>query len=58
MSRKKDFIGKTMAARPGLMDEDREQLVVLRPTGTVKQLIAGAHLSHPDDPAQSDGDQG
>ncbi|MEL7099228.1 MAG: sarcosine oxidase subunit alpha family protein [Pseudomonadota bacterium] len=44
ISAKKDCIGKFMAAREGLMDEDREQLVGLRPVGAVKQLTAGAHL--------------
>ncbi|WP_317057393.1 sarcosine oxidase subunit alpha family protein [Roseovarius rhodophyticola] len=58
MSRKKDFIGKTMAARPGLVDEAREQMVGLKPIGTVKQLISGAHLFNPDAEAQSENDQG
>jgi sarcosine oxidase subunit alpha len=44
VSGKKDCIGKTMSQRPGLMDEDREQLVGLRPVGAVKQITAGAHL--------------
>jgi sarcosine oxidase subunit alpha len=44
ISAKKDCIGKTMAARPGLVDDDRQQLVGLRPVGAVKQLTAGAHL--------------
>lgn len=44
MSRKKDFIGKGAAARPGLLEEDREMLVGLKPLGAVKQLVAGAHL--------------
>ncbi|RLJ60453.1 sarcosine oxidase subunit alpha [Litoreibacter meonggei] len=41
MSKKKDFIGKTAAMRPGLM-EDREELVGLKPVGAVKELNAGA----------------
>ena len=44
MSKKKDFYGKGAAARPGLLEDDREQLVGLKPTGVVKQLTAGAHL--------------
>jgi len=48
ISKSKDCIGKTMAARPGLMEEDRAQLVGLRPVGAVKQLTAGAHLFAPD----------
>ncbi len=43
VSARKDCIGKTMAARPGLVEETREQLVGLKPVdgGT---LTAGAHL--------------
>ncbi|MEM9581031.1 MAG: glycine cleavage T C-terminal barrel domain-containing protein, partial [Pseudomonadota bacterium] len=44
---KKDCIGKTMSERPGLMDEERQQLVGLKPVGAVKQLTAGAHLFEP-----------
>ncbi len=44
VSAKKDCVGKTMAARPGLVEEDRERLVGLRPVGDVKALNAGAHL--------------
>ncbi len=44
MSQKKDFVGKTMAARPGLTEDGREQLVGLKPVGAVKQLTAGAHI--------------
>jgi methylglutamate dehydrogenase subunit C len=40
----KDCIGQTMAARPGLVGEGREQLVGLHPVGAVKQLSAGAFL--------------
>ncbi|MGH1577589.1 sarcosine oxidase subunit alpha family protein [Planktotalea sp.] len=44
ISSKKDCVGQTMAARPGLLGETREQLVGLKPMGAVKQLTAGAHL--------------
>ncbi|MEM6276852.1 MAG: sarcosine oxidase subunit alpha family protein [Pseudomonadota bacterium] len=44
ISPKKDCIGKTMAARPGLVADDREQLVGLRPTDSSAALTAGAHL--------------
>ncbi len=44
MSKKKDFMGKGAASRPGLLEDDREQLVGFKPTGVVKQLTAGAHL--------------
>jgi sarcosine oxidase subunit alpha len=58
ISAKKDCIGKVMAARPGLVDPDREQLVGLVPTGAVKQLTAGAHLFNPGDAAVRENDQG
>ena len=44
VSAKKDCIGKTMSERPGLVGDEREQLVGLKPVGEVKQLTAGAHL--------------
>lgn len=40
----KDCIGKTMAAREGLIGSEREQLVGLKPVGAVKELTAGAHI--------------
>ncbi|KRS11608.1 sarcosine oxidase subunit alpha [Roseovarius atlanticus] len=58
MSDRKDFIGKAMAARPGLMDEDRAQFVALKPVGTVKELIAGAHLFAPGAEVVSENDEG
>ncbi len=44
MSKKKDFIGKTMAARAGLMDPMRPRLVGLKPVAKGHRLTAGAHL--------------
>ena len=58
MSKKKDFIGKAMAARPGLIDADRMQMVGLKPVGAVKELSAGAHLFNPEDPVERIQDQG
>lgn len=58
VSKKKDCIGKPMSTRPGLMAEDRERLVGLKPIGAVKQLTAGAHLFNPDDPVERIYDQG
>ncbi|MEO0381599.1 MAG: glycine cleavage T C-terminal barrel domain-containing protein, partial [Pseudomonadota bacterium] len=43
ISAKKDCIGKVMAARPGLVDVDRPQLVGLKIAGDVA-LMGGAHL--------------
>ena len=58
ISAKKDCIGKTMAARPGLIDPQRERLVGLKPAGASKQITAGAHLFNPDDEAVRVNDQG
>ena len=58
VSAKKDCIGKTMAARPGLMDPERERLVGLKPAGASKQITAGAHLFNPGDEAVRVNDQG
>jgi len=44
LSQKKDFIGNTMAHRPGFLAEGREQLVGMKPVGPVRQLTAGAHI--------------
>ncbi|CUH77856.1 sarcosine oxidase subunit alpha family protein [Tropicibacter naphthalenivorans] len=58
VSAQKDCIGKAMAARPGLMDPERAQLVGLRPIGAVKQLVAGAHLFAPEAKPVSAADEG
>lgn len=44
VSGKKDCIGKTMAAREGLIEPGRERLVGLKPVGGDATLSAGAHL--------------
>ncbi|MEM1236813.1 MAG: sarcosine oxidase subunit alpha family protein [Pseudomonadota bacterium] len=44
VSAKKDCVGKTMAARPGLVDEAREQLVGLKPVDPASKLSAGGHV--------------
>jgi len=58
LSAKKDFIGKTMAARAGLTQPGRAQLVGLKPTGAVKQLTGGAKLYTPGHPPVRAHDQG
>ncbi|ABD56364.1 sarcosine oxidase subunit alpha family protein [Jannaschia sp. CCS1] len=58
MSKKKDFIGKAAATRPGLLEADRERLIGLKPTGAVKELTAGAHLFNTDDAPTRENDQG
>lgn len=44
ISPKKDCIGKTMAARTGLVGDARPQLVGLKPVASGHRLAAGAHL--------------
>jgi sarcosine oxidase subunit alpha len=56
MSRKKDFIGKAAATRPGLLDESREQLVGL--TALEGEIRPGAHLFDEGDAAVAANDRG
>ena len=58
VSEKKDCIGKTSASRPGLLDSEREQLIALKPVGSVKQIVAGAHLFDPNDDPIRENDRG
>ncbi|WP_027259701.1 sarcosine oxidase subunit alpha family protein [Leisingera aquimarina] len=58
MSKKKDFLGKPMSTREGLMAEDRMRLVGLKPVGAAKEITAGAHLFTPGDPVERIYDQG
>jgi sarcosine oxidase subunit alpha len=44
MSKKKDFIGRVLAARPGLTDPLRPALVGIRPVDQTSRLRAGAHF--------------
>jgi sarcosine oxidase subunit alpha len=44
MSTKKDFIGRVLAARPGLIDANRASLVGLKPVDRSKRLFAGSHF--------------
>lgn len=44
MSRKKDFIGRAMAQRPGLVDPARPVLMGFRPVDRSERLRAGAHF--------------
>jgi sarcosine oxidase subunit alpha len=44
MSRKKDYIGRVLAARPGLTAAGRTQLVGLKPVESGARLRAGAHF--------------
>jgi sarcosine oxidase subunit alpha len=44
MSKKKDYIGRVMAGRPGLTDSHRPRLVGLEAVDAGARLRAGAHL--------------
>ncbi|QUJ75197.1 sarcosine oxidase subunit alpha family protein [Sulfitobacter albidus] len=44
ISAKKDCVGKTLAARPGLVDPARARLVGLRPVDKGARLTGGAHI--------------
>jgi sarcosine oxidase subunit alpha len=54
----KDFIGRVMAQRPGLIDENRPQLVGIRPLDPALRLRAGGHLLLPDAAATAANVQG
>ena len=58
LSTKKDFIGRTMAARAALTDPARPTLVGLRPLVAGTTLAAGAHLLPKGSPATAAFDQG
>jgi sarcosine oxidase subunit alpha len=47
LSRKKDFIGRVMARRPGLTDPGRPALVGLKPVDGTSPIRAGGHLIRP-----------
>ena len=44
MSTKKDYIGRTMATREGLVDPQRQSVVGIRPVDKADKLRAGSHL--------------
>ena len=54
----KDCLGWASSRRPGLLEEEREQLVGLRPVARTGQLTAGAHLYGRDDAAARVNGQG
>lgn len=47
MSRKKDYIGRVLAARPGLTDPARPALVGLKPLDKTRRLRGGGHFLKP-----------
>jgi glycine cleavage system aminomethyltransferase T len=58
MSSKKDYIGRMMAQREGLVRADREVVVGIRPVIKSDRLKAGAHLLTRGDAPSLDNDQG
>jgi sarcosine oxidase subunit alpha len=58
LSKKKDFIGRALAARPALTDPARLTLVGLKPVDGVSLLRAGSHLLPPGAAAVAENDQG
>ena len=58
VSQKKDSVGRAAAGRPGLLEEDRERLVGLKPVIPTEALRAGAHLFAPDAETRPEADQG
>ncbi|MDJ1015831.1 MAG: sarcosine oxidase subunit alpha family protein [Paracoccaceae bacterium] len=58
MSKKKDFVGKSAAAHPGLLGPEREQLVGIRPVAPEERLLAGAHIFAENAPKKRDNSEG
>ena len=58
MSSKKDFIGRTLAAREGLADPARPALIGVRPVDRNDRLRAGAHFLPKDAGAFASNDEG
>jgi sarcosine oxidase subunit alpha len=58
LSRKKDFVGRALAARPLLTDPARQTLVGLKPVDPADRLRAGSHLLPPRAEAVAANDQG
>ncbi len=58
MSSKKDYIGRSMAGRPALIDRDRPCFVGFKPINTALRLRAGAHFIPVGKPASAEHDEG
>ena len=58
VSRKKDFIGRVLAERPGLVDPNRWRLAGFKPCDPAATLKAGAHFVPLDARAAAENDQG
>jgi methylglutamate dehydrogenase subunit C len=58
MSTKKDFIGRMMATREGLVDPNRQCVVGIRPVDPADRIRSGAHILKRDDGPSMASDQG
>ena len=58
LSKKKDFIGRALAARPALTAPSRPTLVGLKPIDRATPLRAGSHLLAPGAQASAANDEG
>ena len=58
LSKKKEFIGRVMAQRPGLNEASRQALVGLKPVDQTQRLSAGGHLLNVGAEASLETDQG
>jgi methylglutamate dehydrogenase subunit C len=58
LSSKKDYIGRVLSQRPGLMDPGRPSLVGVKPKDPSAQLTAGAHFIPLGKPASAEHDEG
>ena len=58
MSTKKDYIGRVMAGREGLVARDREQVVGIRPVNSQDRLLAGSRLLAAGATRSQENDQG
>lgn len=58
VSTKKDFIGRVLGGRPGLVDPDRPALIGFRPVDRMARLRSGAHFIAQGKPADADNDEG
>lgn len=58
MSKKKDFIGRVMAARPGLTRSDRPRFIGFKPVDRGRRLRAGSHFIPAGHSESAENDQG
>lgn len=58
MSKKKDFVGRVMAARPGLTSSDRPRLIGCKPVDHERRLRAGSHFIPAGHLQSAENDQG